>query len=116
VVETRTETEYTLERGTGRGGAVATLANTPRTARGCAADGRQQLGDKPASHPRPITAAWMAAEAYPLILEAPRSAFHLIRHQVCPHEFDHARVVVAVREVVIQRGEAMLLAGFLHAG
>src|SRR5262245_5725104 len=37
-------------------------------------------------------------------------------HQVCPNKLDDAGVVVAVCEVVIERGEAMLLAGFLHAG
>lgn len=37
-------------------------------------------------------------------------------HQVCPHKLDYSRIVVAVSEVVIERGRAMLLAGLLHAG
>jgi hypothetical protein len=33
---------------------------------------------------------------------------------VLPHPLDHARFVVAVGKIMIQRGEAVLLAGLLH--
>jgi len=35
--------------------------------------------------------------------------------QVLPHPLDYALVVVTVGKIVIQRGEAVLLAGLLHA-
>src|ERR1700757_4846279 len=34
---------------------------------------------------------------------------------VFPHPLDHSRVVVAVSEIMVQRGEAVLLAGLLHS-
>ena len=51
-----------------------------------------------------------------LILEASGSALHAIGHQIRPDELDYARIVVAIREVVIERRETMLLAGLLHGG
>ena len=48
------------------------------------------------------------------IFETLRSTLHAIRHQILPDELDHARIVVAIREIVIQGREAMPLAGFLH--
>jgi len=33
---------------------------------------------------------------------------------VFPHPLDHAHVVVAVGKIMVQRGEAVLLAGLLH--
>ena len=51
-----------------------------------------------------------------LVLETPGAAFHTVLHKVSPYKLDHARVVVAVSEIVIQRREAMPLAGLLHAG
>src|ERR1700719_4682262 len=50
------------------------------------------------------------------VLETSRPALHPILHQVGPDKLDHPGVVVTVGEVVIQGGEAMLLAGLLHAG
>src|SRR5579862_590683 len=50
-----------------------------------------------------------------LIFEAPRSAFHLVLDQVRPHELDHASIVVAIRKIVVQGREAMLLTSLLHA-
>src|ERR1700733_5809515 len=49
-----------------------------------------------------------------LVLEASGAALHPILDQVRPHELDHPCIVVAIREIVIQRREAMLLACFLH--
>jgi hypothetical protein len=56
------------------------------------------------------------ARAIALVFEAPRSALQAILYQVRPDKLDYARVVVAVSEVVIESGEAMLLTGFFHAG
>jgi hypothetical protein len=43
------------------------------------------------------------------------SAPHPVLDQDGPDELHHPRIVLAVREIGIQRGETMLLAGFLHA-
>ena len=52
----------------------------------------------------------------PSVFETSGPTLHLVFHQVCPHKRDYARIVVAVSEIVIERGKAMLLAGLLHAG
>ena len=49
-----------------------------------------------------------------LVFEAPRPALHAVLDQVRVHELDHPCVVVAVREIMVQRGEAVLLTGALH--
>ena len=51
-----------------------------------------------------------------LVFEASRSTLQAIGYQVRPDKLDYSRVVVAISEVVIERGEAMLLAGFFHVG
>lgn len=48
------------------------------------------------------------------ILKALRAALGSLLDQVFPHELNDARVVVAIGKVVVQGGEAMLLAGVLH--
>src|SRR5689334_19034594 len=52
--------------------------------------------------------------AYSLVFEAPCSTFHLVLYQVRPHELDDAGIVVAVRKIMVQGREAMLLTGLLH--
>ena len=49
-----------------------------------------------------------------LIPKTADPAFHPLGHKVRPHVFNHMRIVVTVREIVIERREAMLLAGRLH--
>jgi hypothetical protein len=66
--------------------------------------------------PRPYDAHGpITARAAISVLEASRSALHFVGHQVGPDELDHAGVVVAVGKIVIERGEAVLLASPLHA-
>ena len=48
------------------------------------------------------------------VLEASGAALHFVRYKIGPHELDHARIVIAVREIMVQRGEAMLLTGLFH--
>ena len=50
-----------------------------------------------------------------LILKAPSAALHAIGHKIRPYELDDSRVVVAIRQIVIERRKAVLLAGFLHS-
>ena len=47
-----------------------------------------------------------------LVFEASRSREAILH--LLPHPFDSASVVVAIRQIVIQRGEAVLLASLLH--
>jgi hypothetical protein len=47
----------------------------------------------------------------PLVLETSRATFGPIGNQLCPYKLDHASIVVAVSEVVVQSREAMALAG-----
>jgi hypothetical protein len=49
------------------------------------------------------------------ILKASGATLHLVGYQVRPDELDYSRVVVAISQIVIERREAMLLTGFLHA-
>jgi hypothetical protein len=55
-----------------------------------------------------------AMTSFGLVFEALRPPLPAIRYQVLPHELDHARIVVAVCEIVIQRRKAMPLASLLH--
>ena len=50
------------------------------------------------------------------IFETPSTALRPVLDEVGPHKLDHARVVVAIGEIVVKRGEAVLLARLLHAG
>ena len=50
-----------------------------------------------------------------LIVEAVRVAtLHPMRDREVPNKLDHARIVVAIRQIMIERREAMALAGLLH--
>lgn len=51
---------------------------------------------------------------FPLVLETPYAACELLSDYIGPKPLDHPGVVVAIREVVIQGGEAVALAGGLH--
>lgn len=50
------------------------------------------------------------------VFEASCSAFHAVLDQIRPHKRNHSSIVVAVRQIVIQRGKTMLLAGFFMPG
>lgn len=50
------------------------------------------------------------------VFEASCAALQAVLDQIRPDELDHPSVVVAVRQIVIQRRETMLLAGFVHTG
>src|ERR1700758_4482207 len=54
--------------------------------------------------------------SYPsLIVEAVRVAsLEAVGHHQVPQELDDSRVVIAIRQIVIECGEAVLLAGLLH--
>src|ERR1700687_5186732 len=51
-----------------------------------------------------------------LIFKTPGAAFHPVLDHLRPDKFDDARIVVAIGQVVVQGGKAVLLAGLLHRG
>jgi hypothetical protein len=55
--------------------------------------------------------AFLATRA--LVFETSGASLHAVGHQIGPDKFDHARIIVAVGKVVVEGGEAMLLASLL---
>src|SRR5580692_12380109 len=49
-----------------------------------------------------------------LVLETFRSSLQSVGHDLFPYPSDHARIVVAVAQIVVERGEAVTLAGVFH--
>ena len=49
-----------------------------------------------------------------LVLEAPGAALCPVPDEVGPDELDHPGIVIAIRKIVVEGGEAMLLANLLH--
>src|SRR6266478_7648161 len=74
------------------------------------AEGRRPWCRKPPSRQAPGIPPTSARS----VLEAPRPAFHPVGDGLGPHPLDHAGVVIAVSEVVVQGGEAVTLTSVLH--
>jgi hypothetical protein len=49
-----------------------------------------------------------------LVLKTSCPPFHSVLDEIRPDELDYSRIVVAVREIVIESRETMLLTCFLH--
>src|SRR5579863_1778684 len=49
-----------------------------------------------------------------LVLETFRSSLQSVGHDLFPYPSDHARIVVAVAQIVVERGEAVSLTGVFH--